>query len=97
MDRGKSTNRWSWLPSAMPGVVRLIADRRTELGTDYVNECWRRGVVELEPGWFFAAEGPLMVGTLWDDPEIVRFAQTRITRTQAMVIIRPPEVLDGAH
>jgi hypothetical protein len=40
-----------------------MRDKRKEWGKAHVNECWRRGVVQQEPGWFFAREGPLMVGT----------------------------------
>lgn len=93
MDKVKQT--WSWLPQQMPGVAKLIAEYRVKWGDAWINECWRRGVGEYEPGWFWAAEGALMVGTLWDDPQILQFAQTRITRTQAMVILRPPEGVDG--
>jgi hypothetical protein len=60
-------NRWNWLPQHMPGIARLIADKRRELGGAYVGECWKRGVLQQEPGWFFASEGSLHVGTLWPD------------------------------
>lgn len=56
---------WSWLPAQMPGVARLMRSKRAELGDDHVNLCWKRGVVDMQPGWFFAAEGALAVGTPW--------------------------------
>lgn len=65
MDSSKTSlpNRsWKWLPEQMPRVAALIAARRKEVGDAHVNECWRRGVVLLEPGWFFAVEGALAVG-----------------------------------
>jgi hypothetical protein len=65
MDKEKKAGRFDWLPAHMPGVARLIADKRAELGRDWVNLCWQRGVVEGQPGWFYAAEGGLAVGTLW--------------------------------
>lgn len=83
-------NRWAWLPHAMPGVARLMAERRAELGAAHVAECWRRGVVEMQPGWFFAREGPLAVGTPWDDPALANFAAAQITSTQALLVMREP-------
>lgn len=60
MDKGQS--KWGWLPAFMPGVVRLMKDKRRELGDAYVNTCWQRGVVERQRGWFFAREGAVAVG-----------------------------------
>lgn len=94
MDREKGEvpkQRWDWLPARMPGVARILADKRKEVGTDWVNECWRRGVVLGEPGWFWASEGALSVGTLWEDPVIVSFSALRLTPTQALVVLRPKE------
>jgi hypothetical protein len=97
MDKGQSRNRWGWLPLEMPGVTRLMKDKRAKYGDAWVSECWRRGVLAAEPGWFFAGEGGLMVGTLFDDPELMAFAQARVTRTQAVLILREPEATSGAH
>lgn len=77
---------WSWLPAAMPGVAALMRDRRREQGAPHVAACWRRGVVEREPGWFFAREGALAVGTPW--AEIADVAGWQIASTQAMLITR---------
>jgi hypothetical protein len=85
----KPANRWSWLPDAMPTVARLLNDKRREVGAAHVAECWQRGVVRQEPGWFFAREGALAVGTPW--PEIAHVAGWQCTRTQAMVILRSVE------
>lgn len=65
MDREKPVGRFDWLPERMPGVAKQIATRRAELGREWVNLCWQRGVIEGLPGWFYAAEGGLAVGTLW--------------------------------
>lgn len=81
--------RWDWLPARMPGVVKLMADKRAEMGADWVNECWKRGVLEGLPGWFWASEGALSVGTLWEDPAIVAFSALRLAPTQALVVLRP--------
>lgn len=81
--------RFDWLPVEMPGVVRLVAEQRRLHGDAWVNECWKRGVVDGEPGWFWAGEGALMVGTMFDDPLIQQFASGRITRSQALLVLRP--------
>lgn len=60
--RADQRSDWGWLPSAMPGVAQQMATQRARLGVAWVNTCWRRGVVNREPGWFFAAEGPLTLG-----------------------------------
>jgi hypothetical protein len=86
MDKGQ---KWGWLPSAMPGVARLMAEKRVQLGNEHVNTCWRRGVIDREPGWFFAREGALAVGTPWgNDPALANFAALHVTATQALLVIR---------
>ena len=91
-DQGKAgaSAKWAWLPTAMPGVARLMADKRKLLGDAHVSECWKHGVVLKEPGWFFAREGALAVGTPWDDPVLVNFAAAQVTATQALVVMREP-------
>lgn len=79
---------WKWLPEHMPGVTQLVKEKRKTLGNEHVNECWKRGVLEGEPGWFFAREGTLAVGTPWDDPVLANFAAARVTSTQALVLMR---------
>lgn len=75
----------------MPGVARLVAERRARMGDAHVTECVRRGLAG-EPGWFFAREGPIAVGTPWDDGEgVLRdFAAAHIAATQALVVMREP-------
>jgi hypothetical protein len=67
-----------------------VRERRVSLGDAWVNECWRRGVLLGEPEWFFAGEGSIMVGTMWDNPELLAFARMRVTATQALLITREP-------
>lgn len=62
MDR-ETKRDWKWLPQFMPKVAALIADRKKQDGEQWVQECWRRGVVLGEPGHFWAAEGPIAIGT----------------------------------
>jgi len=87
MDRKQT---WGWLPAQMPQVARLIAQKRAELGEGWVNTCWQRGVVQQQPGWFYAAEGALAVGTPWaDDPVVADLLAARVTPTQALLVLRP--------
>lgn len=92
MDKGKAD--WSWLPARMPGVTRLMKDKRRAVGDAHVNECWKRGVVLCEPGWFFAREGALAVGTPW--PAIADVAGWQVTPSQALLCTREPGAADGA-
>lgn len=95
MDRERKQD-WGWLPSQMPKVAGLIKTKRAELGDAHVNLCWRRGVLEKQPGWFFAREGALAVGTPFDDPEMANFAARQVTSTQGLLLLRTPEAADGA-
>ena len=88
MDRGKKD--WSWLPAQMPGVAALIRERRAQHGDEHVNLCWRRGVLQGKPGWFFAREGSLAVGAPWDDPVLANFAALQVTATQALLVMAEP-------
>lgn len=98
MDReGKGKRDWSWLPAQMPGVARQLADKRAELGEAWVNECWKRGVVKGEPGWFFAAEGPLMVGTLGDEPQMLDVVRLGQQGGRSMVMLRNKGAANGAN
>jgi hypothetical protein len=80
--------RWDWLPAAMPGIAGLMADMRRRHGDAFVNSCWQKGVVERQPRFFFAREGPLAVGTPW--PEIADVAGWQVTSTQAALFLADP-------
>jgi len=86
--------RFDWLPVEMPVVTRLVREKRALFGNDHVNECWKRGVLMREPGWFFAREGSLAVGTPWDTPDMANFAALHVTSTQGLLVMREP---GGAH
>ena len=81
--------RLALIRDAMPGVARNIADKRRALGDAHVSECIKRGLAG-EPGWFFAREGAIAIGTPWDDPVLANFAAAQVTSTQALVILREP-------
>lgn len=96
MDREQKID-WSWLPKQMPKVSKLIAERRAEHGADHVTECWRRGVTQGEPDWFFAREGALAVGTPFvSDGALVGWQAHAIKSGQALVLMRKPGVQHGA-
>lgn len=95
MDNSKAgSTKWGWLPAHMPGVAKLLAEKRRTLGPAHVQRCWEQGVVMGQPGWFFAREGPLAVGVPW--PEVADIAGWQVTPSQALVILRDPEVAHGA-
>ena len=99
MDKDRSEQpkrRWDWLPMHMPGVAKRLAEKRAELGDAWVDECWRRGVIRREPGWFCAIEGALMVGVLVNDPVVVDLACARISPTQFFLMLRDKDMQDGS-
>lgn len=90
MDKGEGEKRFDWLPRAMPGVARLVRQKRQAWGAEHVNECWRRGMAG-EAGQFFAREGGIALGTPWlDDPVMRDFAAAQITSGQAVLVMREP-------
>ena len=97
MDKKREAGRFDWVPEAMPGVARLVAEKRRAFGAEHVRQCWARAMAG-EPGWFFAREGSIAIGTPWDgDPVLVNFAAAQVTATQALVVMREPGVGDGTH
>lgn len=87
-------SKWGWVPGLMPGVAAILQEKKKELGGQHLALCWQRGVVDKVPGWFFAREGSLAVGTPW--PEIADIAGWQVVPTQALVVLRPVELADGA-
>lgn len=81
---------WAWVSTFMPGVAKLIAERRAQFGSAWVGRCWHESVVKRNPGWLFVREGTVAIGTPWDDPLLANFAAQSITAGQALVIIREP-------
>lgn len=88
--------RWDWVPLAMPGVTKLMADKKREMGADWVAICWTHGMWG-EPGWFFAKEGPVAVGTPWDMGQTaMQMLLQPVTPTQALLFIREKGAAGGA-
>lgn len=92
------TARFALIREAMPGVQRIVAERRKEHGDAWVTQCVQRGLAG-EPGWFFAREGAIAIGTPWDgDPVMANWAAAQVTSTQALVQLRQPgQGADAAH
>jgi len=92
---------WAFMKDHMPQVVALLRDKRQAGQGAHVDLCWRRGVVEGLPGWFYASEGGVQVGTL-----SVEAAQQVLERLEAaqpgqsvapLLVLRPVGAGDGAH
>ena len=91
--------KYGWLPIAMPGVAKKMRERRSEFGDAFVNECWTRAMAG-EPGWLFAREGGIAIGTPWSQdtaPEVANFAALQVTSQQVVFVIRTPEVQRGKN
>ncbi len=98
MDKEKRAQKasWAWLPAVMPGVAGLMQQQRKQHGEAHVRECWRRGVVELQPGWFYAREGAVAVGVPFEDDEFKVLREAQAALGGAMLQLRLPEVSGGA-
>lgn len=87
---------WRWMQQHMPKVVEMLQTKRADGQGAHINECWRRGVLGAEPGWFFAAEGAVSVGMPADhllaDPVLVEMRKS--FPGQALLLLK--EVSDGA-
>lgn len=95
----QKARKFDWLPAEMPGITAMVKARRVKDGDAHVAECWRRGVLGGEPGWFFAREGPLAIGT--PDPTWLKWPELENVPGAlggAMLMMRDPvEVPHGAH
>lgn len=82
---------------AMPKVAELMADKRTEVGDAHCVTCQQRGMAG-EPGWFYAWESGLSIGTPWPEAlEVLALVDPRNEiRTKAVVALRPVGKTDGA-
>lgn len=85
----KEPKKFDWLPAAMPGVAKLAAEHRAT-NPKHFAECWRRGMAG-EAGWFFAREGPLMIGTPWDadKPDVMSLLDVQQQFGGPLLMMRP--------
>lgn len=97
MDR--KLNRWSWVKEAMPRVTALVVARRKRDGDAWVNQCWQRGVIEREPGWFWAYEAGIAIGV----PSAEQLADPVVLTCKAhasglaLLFTKEREAVHGAH
>nr|WP_316642869.1 hypothetical protein [uncultured Roseateles sp.] len=90
MDTELPTRDWSWVAAAMPRVKKQIAIQRSLFGDEYVDECLRRSLAG-EPGWFFAREGPIALGTPWDTDVLKNFAALTAASREVLVVLKEPQ------
>jgi hypothetical protein len=88
----------AWLKTSMPRVSRLIEEQRKARGAEFVSHCWRRSL-RGEPGWFYAREGALAIGTPW--PEALDLEREALKACAphvpaALVVWSPKGQADGA-
>lgn len=93
MDRSSERSAvFSLIREAMPTVARMVGDRRQTMGAAHVTECQRRGMAG-EPGWFYAWEAGVAVGTPWPEA-LALLAQVdpkNAAPSKAVVVLRPVE------
>lgn len=87
----RTKQSFAWLPEQMPKVSQLIKDHRAKHGPEWLAECWKRGVVQGEPGWFFACEGVLAIGAVWDDARVLALQSQAYSPGRALLVLRPAE------
>lgn len=58
----KNKANWKWMADHMPSVVALMREQRERGEGAVISECWRRGVLLQEPGFFYARENGVSVG-----------------------------------
>jgi hypothetical protein len=86
--------RWAWLPQFMPQVSQRLAELRRRHGPAHVAMCWKNGVVDQQPGWFFAREGVLSIGAPpTDSPDILLEAFELHDPNYSFVYLRNPEAM----
>lgn len=87
----RTKQSFGWLPEQMPKVAQLIKEEREKNGPEWLAECWKRGVVMGEPGWFFACEGVLAIGAVWEDARVLAIESQVYGPGRALLVLRPSE------
>lgn len=85
------TQRWDWLPAFMPAVQARIAEARQRYGAAHVADCWAKGVIQGLPGYLFAREGVLSVGTPPEGDTAVLEMAFSTSAGQSFLYLRTPE------
>lgn len=94
MDKGKD---WRWLKEHMPRVVAQLAEYREAGEGAPIDECWHRGVVLGQPGWLYAVEGSIAIGTPFglEHTRAARDAMARRALESSGVLVQVAPLPDG--
>ena len=89
----RAKKNWAWMSEFMPRIVTMLGERRAKGEGVYIDECWKHGVRLQEPGWFYAREGGITVGTPFNDlesSELLReYGTWEYAKGQALLMLRP--------
>lgn len=97
--RMDSKKNWEWVTEHMPKVAAQITElRQAGLGR-HVDRCWREGVINGQPDWFFAREGPICLGTPFGPrpADSIIEASERRAFAAHQVVLQLALVLGGEH
>lgn len=89
---------WAFMVEHMPGVISRIKEGRAKGEGAHIDMCWRRGVVELQPGWFWAYEAGVSVGV--PGPDMLDDVQRLLLEFPGLNVLmlrNKSEAADGAH
>jgi len=94
---------WAFMVERMPRTVARIKEARAAGLGAHVDACWRAGVLDLRPGWFWAYEAGVSVGvpdaTWVGDPVVQALLRDQPELSVFMLKDKPAEteVSGGAH
>lgn len=92
---------WAFMVEHMPNVVAKLREKRARGEGAHIDLCWSRGVVGLEPDWFWGYEAGVAVGVLGPemagDPQVQQVLR-EFPGLNILVLREKPEGgADGAH
>jgi hypothetical protein len=92
---------WSWMERLMPRVVAMLREHRRAGRGAHLDQCWKRGVLMREPGWLYAREGAVAVGTPFFGSDIhdvlAKFQSWEDAKDAPLLILREEESANGTH
>ena len=91
----RAKKNWAWMSEFMPRIVTMLGERRAKGEGAHIDECWKHGVRLQEPGWFYAREGGITVGTPFQESEtndvLREFGTWEFAKDQALLVLKPLE------
>lgn len=93
----KPKTSWAFMVDHMPHVVARIKEARAKGEGAHIDLCWRRGVVELQPGWFWAYEAGVSVGVPGLDMLSDATVQKTLEQFPGLSILMLGNKADGTH